>query len=210
MELQSSRTSFIQYCVCLALFSTLSACKQTDLEIQKPQVYAEDGISLNQAPMLSQHPIAASKTNTTDSSPLTEAEKSWVGRYEGYISCAESVSDYACVSMTYILHFTEDGYVYRNKITSGQVSALRERSNKDLYRVDTWSLSDDQQFLVAHLPEEIDVYWKILDDNTLSLDIGATKMNNGEQRYSEFNAKNAFPVNHVIVQRTASYSEMQS
>lgn len=132
---------------------------------------------------------------------LTAEEQQWIGRYAALIPCTDPFSACDQGQLTFILNFSEDGYVYRNRLLTGKINVELNQSGRFKVRKDLWSLSEDGRYLVTHAAEGIDIFWKIIDKNTLQFDLEAIQQNNLPKQVDAFFTQHAQPSQAYALKR---------
>ena len=197
-------------CVCgIGLVQLLSACEPANmpkLEVSAEAAKFEHGLSLTQAT----RPVAEGAISPHLDHVLSPAEEFWIGSYSAVIPCSDPFAGCEQGYLTYIVHFSADGYSYRNMLIAGQINVEAPKRERHVPRKDQWSLSSDQQHLIAHLKEGIDIFWKIKADDSIEMDLAAIRLYNLPEQYDAFFKYRPFPKQAIILKRNLNQAIKKS
>ena len=146
----------------------------TPVDSQKSVLPAERGSKLADIAGQARLPVKMARSEHGSGTLSSEALQ-YVGRYHVRIPCADPVA--LCQDrkgeIDYVLNLLQDATSYRKRVSMGRIT-LDDRQNTKSFEPDQWSYHAGQQQIVVTMPIGGDLYFKVLDQDHLQMDLTAT------------------------------------
>lgn len=191
----SLRIVSLSFCV----FGLLGCDNKTTQPVQEEVLNSESqGVSVssankNSSPTVDAKTLSdvASQVNVAIDSLGVEAIPDYaidfVGRYYTEVSCQNGFAPCAKGTAMFVLTLSADGSVYRSLIQHGKVFNFKNKvpAANLSYRKDRWEIRPDRKELVVYRKEGIVLYYNIMDDMSLVMNVEKIRKQNDPQSVNE-------------------------